>query len=411
MANAVIDDMNDPEFRKLLAQEELILEVTETICELLENEKISRKELADRLGKTKGFVSQLLNGGRNLTLRTVADILHVLGYKIALTPYKEASQDKNALPDRMPNKPEALPAKIIPENQSRLISEDQPLAPLTTWRIGGAAARLAAPADMEDVWGLMRLACDRGWPLFFLGRGSNVLIDDAGLPGLTLHLAKSLQNLEHYGDTLRAGAGVSLPRLAQAALKLGFAGYEFLAGIPGTVGAGVRLNVGADGASLAGVLKRVWVATPQLQLLEFTPAELGLGYRSSLLLNFPHWLVVEAEFNLAHPAAPEAIQARMAALIAQRKTRQPANPRSCGSVFKNPAAGPAAGRLIEAAGFKGHRLGDAVVSRKHANFILNAGSATAAQVKALMAEIQEKVWRTQGVALEREVVLLPEDLA
>ena len=204
---------------------------------------------------------------------------------------------------------------------------------------------------------------------------------------------------------------MSLPRLAQAAARLGFAGFEFLAGIPGTVGAAVRLNAGAEGQSLAGVLKRVWVATPQLQLLELTPPELGLGYRTSLLLNFPHWLVVEAEFHLAHPAGPEAIRARMAELIAQRKTRQPANPKSCGSVFKNPAGGPAAGWLIEAAGFKGHRLGDAVVSRKHANFILNAGRATAAQVKALMADIQEKVWQTQGVALEREVVLLPEDLA
>ena len=131
---------------------------------------------------------------------------------------------------------------------SQLISENHPLAPLTTWRIGGAAARLAAPADLEDVWGLMRLAHDRGWPLFFLGRGSNVLIDDAGLPGLTLHLAKSLQSLTRHGDTLRAGAGVSLPRLAQAAARLGFAGFEFLAGIPGTVGAAVRLNAGAEGA-------------------------------------------------------------------------------------------------------------------------------------------------------------------
>ena len=288
--------------------------------------------------------------------------------------------------------------------------ESVPLAPLTTWRIGGAAARLAAPADLADVWRLMRLAQDRGWPLFFLGRGSNVLIDDAGLPGLTLHLAKSLQGLTHRGDTLRAGAGVSLPRLAQAAAKLGFSGFEFLAGIPGTVGAAVRLNAGAEGQTLAGVLKRVWVATPQLQLLELTPEELGLGYRSSLLLNFPHWLVVEAEFNLAHPAGPQAIQARMAKLIAIRKTRQPANPRSCGSVFKNPPAGPGAGWLIEAVGFKGHRLGDAMVSRKHANFILNRGQATAAQVKALMADIQAKVWQTQGVALEREVVWLPEDL-
>ena len=311
----------------------------------------------------------------------------------------------------MPSKAKALPTKIIPANQSRLILENQPLAPLTTWRIGGAAARLAVPADLSDAWRLMRLAQDRGWPLFFLGRGSNVLIDDGGLPGLTLHLAKSLQGLTRHGDTLRAGAGVALPRLAQAAARLGFAGFEFLAGIPGTVGAAVRLNAGAEGASLAGALSRVRVATPQLQVLEFTPGELTLGYRTSLLINFPHWLVVEAQFNLAHPAGPEAIRARMAELIARRQTRQPANPRSCGSVFKNPVGGPAAGRLIEAAGFKGRRLGDALVSRKHANFILNAGRATAAQIKALISDIQEKVWQTQGVALEREVVFLPEDLA
>jgi UDP-N-acetylmuramate dehydrogenase len=304
-----------------------------------------------------------------------------------------------------------MPSKIFPKDMSQFIIENHPLAPLTTWRIGGAAARLAAPADLEDVYRLMALAYDRGWPLFFLGRGSNVLIDDAGLPGLTLHLAKSLQGLTPHGDTLRAGAGVALPRLAQAAARLGFAGFEFLAGIPGTVGAAVRLNAGAEGENLAGVLRRVWVATPRLQLLEFQADELRLGYRSSLLLNFPHWLVVEAEFALEHPATPEAIKARMAQLIAQRKTRQPANPRSCGSVFKNPPGGPAAGWLIEAAGFKGRRRGGALVSRKHANFILNRGQATAAQVKALIGDIQEKVWRTQGVALEREVVFLPEDLA
>jgi len=288
---------------------------------------------------------------------------------------------------------------------------DFPLAPLTTWKIGGPAARLAAPADLEDVYRLLELARERGWPRFFLGRGSNVLINDAGLPGLTLHLARSLKGVERRGDSLRVGAGVALPRLAQAAVRLGFAGFEFLAGIPGTVGAAVRLNAGAEGRSLAEVLKRVRVVTPRLQLLEFRPAELGLGYRSSLLLNFPHWLVVEAEFHLAQPAGPAAIKARMTELLKARRVRQPANPRSCGSVFKNPPGGPAAGWLIDQAGFKGRRLGDAVVSRKHANFILNHGQASAAQIKALISEIQEQVWRTQGVALEREVVFLPEDLA
>jgi UDP-N-acetylmuramate dehydrogenase len=269
---------------------------------------------------------------------------------------------------------------------------------------------LAAPRDLEEVYALMGLAYDRGWPLFFLGRGSNVLIADAGLPGLTLHLAKSLQKLEPQGETLRVGAGVALPRLARAAAALGFSGFEFLAGIPGTVGGAVRLNAGAEGQNLAGVLRRVWVATPQLQLLEFKAGELGLGYRSSILLNFPHWLVVEAEFALQTPAPPAAIEERMRQLLAARKARFPANPRSCGSVFKNPPNGPAAGALIDQAGCKGRRSGEALVSRKHANFILNQGQATAAQVKALIDDIQETIWRSRGVMLEREVVFLPDDL-
>jgi UDP-N-acetylmuramate dehydrogenase len=172
----------------------------------------------------------------------------------------------------------------------------------------------------------------------------------------------------------------------------------------------VRLNAGADGQDLAGVLRRVWVVTPKLQLLEFGAAELGLGYRSSLLLRFPHWLVVEAEFLLTTPAAPEAIKERLHALQAARQARQPANPRNCGSVFKNPPGAPPAGFLIEQAGLKGRRVGEAQVSRKHANFILNQGRAAATQVKTLIREIQEQVWRTQGVALDREVVFLPEDL-
>ena len=294
--------------------------------------------------------------------------------------------------------------------QKVTLQENVPLAPLTTWKIGGPAQYLAAAAGLEDVYRLMALAYDRGWPLWFLGRGSNILIDDAGLPGLTLHLARSLRHLEHRGDTLRAGAGVSLPRLAQAAADLGFSGFEFLAGIPGTVGAAVRLNAGADGQDLARVLCRVWVVTPKLQLLEFAAGELDLGYRASLLLHFPHWLVVEAEFNLTTPAAPEAIKQRRRALQAARQARQPANPRNCGSVFKNPPGAPPAGFLIEQAGLKGRRVGEAQVSRKHANFILNQGRAAAAQVKALIHEIQEQVWRTQGVALQREVVFLPEDL-
>ncbi len=291
-----------------------------------------------------------------------------------------------------------------------LVYPGYPLAPLTTWRIGGPAQYLAVPQDLEDIFQLMRLAQARGWPLFFLGRGSNLLIADEGLPGLTLHLARSLQGIDLQRDTLRVGAGVALPRLARAAAKLGFSGFEFLAGIPGTVGAAVRTNAGAHGQDLAGVLSRVWVVSPQLKLLELGVGELALGYRSSRLLNFPHWLVVEAEFSIRTPAPPEAVKSRMQELLAVRRATQPTNPRSCGSVFKNPPGATAAGYLIDAAGFKGRRLGDALVSRKHANFILNQGRATAGQIKALVAQIQETVWHTQKVALEREVVFLPDDV-
>jgi len=287
---------------------------------------------------------------------------------------------------------------------------NHPLAPLTTWKIGGAAHYLAMPQDLEEVYALMRLAYDRGWPLFFLGRGSNVLIADEGLPGLTLCLARSLLKLERQGECLRAGAGVPLPKLARYAAELGFSGFEFLAGIPGAVGAAVRLNAGAFGHNLGGVLRRVWVVTPQLHLVELDAAALGLGYRSSLLLNFPHWLVAEAEFALGEPTPTGEIMARMQDFLAVRKSRHPANPRSCGSVFKNPPHGPSAGWLIDDLGLKGRRRGDAQVSRKHANFILNQGRATAAQVKALMAEIQDRVWQAHQVALEREVVFLPDDL-
>jgi UDP-N-acetylmuramate dehydrogenase len=303
-----------------------------------------------------------------------------------------------------------VPSEIRLKNIRGPILENHPLAPLTTWRIGGPARFLAVPADLEDVFRLMRLAQDRGWPLFYLGRGSNVLIDDAGLPGLTLHMGRSLQKFAFQEEVVRAGAGVSLPCLARAAANAGVLGFEFLAGIPGTVGAAVRLNAGADGQDLAGVLRRVWVATPQLQILELPAQELQLGYRSSLLLHLPHWLVVEAEFSLAGRADRQTVLSHLRRLLAARRLRQPKNPRTCGSVFKNPPGAPAAGYLIDQAGFKGRRAGDAMVSEKHANFILNQGQATAADIKALVAAVQEAVWRAHHIALEREVVFLPEDL-
>ena len=287
---------------------------------------------------------------------------------------------------------------------------DYPLGPLTTWKIGGPAEFLAVPRDIEDVWVLHREAFRRGCPLFFLGRGSNVLVADAGLPGITLHLGKDFQKLARQGDTVRVGAGVGLPRLAATMAAWGQGGFEFLAGIPGTVGAAVRLNAGAHGMDLGRVLKRVWVATPELEIRELTVPEIAPGYRTSRLLEQPRWLVVEIEVALQEEAAPQEIKQRLGDLLRERRARQPAQARTCGSVFKNPPGGPPAGQLIDAAGWKDRSLGGAQVSSKHANFIINRGGATAADITALMAAIQESVWQRFGVRLEREVVFLPQDV-
>jgi UDP-N-acetylmuramate dehydrogenase len=287
---------------------------------------------------------------------------------------------------------------------------DFPLAPLTTWKIGGAAQFLAVPRDVEDVFALSREAAARGWPLFFLGRGSNVLIADAGLPGITLHLAKTFQTVELQGGTLRVGAGVALPRLAKFLADRGRGGFEFLAGIPGTMGAAVRLNAGAHGQNLGQNLRRVRVLTPALEFRELTVSEIAPGYRTSRLIDLPQWLVVEAEFVVQGEASPEKIHRHLRELLKERRARQPSHPRTCGSVFKNPPQGPPAGRLIEAAGWKGRGLGGAQVSRKHANFIINRGGATASEMVSLMAAIEDSVWQRFGLRLEREVVFLPQDI-
>jgi UDP-N-acetylmuramate dehydrogenase len=208
-----------------------------------------------------------------------------------------------------------------------------PLAPLTTWKIGGPAQFLAVPQDLEDVLALQRTAATRGLPLFFLGRGSNVLIADAGLPGITLHLVKSFQKLERQIDTVRVGAGVGLPRLAKIMADWGQGGFEFLAGIPGTVGAAVRINAGAHGRDLGRILKRLWVVTPELGIKELTLTDIAPEYRTSRLLLQPRWLVVETEFALTAEVSTAEIQRRMRGFLEERRARQPSHPRTCGSVF------------------------------------------------------------------------------
>ena len=286
-----------------------------------------------------------------------------------------------------------------------------PLAPLTTWGIGGPAEYLVTPRSVAEAADLLAAARDEGWPVYFLGRGSNVLIADDGLPGLTVHLTRFCQEIHWRDDQVTVGAGVFLPRLAAVLAQQGWTGYEFLIGIPGTVGAAVRLNAGTGpGQEMADRVVSVTVLTDDLEVRTLPAAAVAFGYRSSLLLQQPRWLVLAATLRLAERAAPAALQAAQRDIIQKRRARFPAEKLTCGSVFKNPPGGPPAGWLIEQCGCKGWAVGDAQVSHKHANFIINRGQATAEHMQTLIKAIQEKVWQEQGVALEREVICLPEDV-
>jgi UDP-N-acetylmuramate dehydrogenase len=238
-----------------------------------------------------------------------------------------------------------------------------------------------------------------------------LLIADQGLPGITLHLAKSLDHITFADGVVKAGAGVFLPHFAAMMARRGWAGFEFLIGIPGTVGAAIRLNAGTgSGQEMANILKSVSVLTSHLQLRTFSVSELELGYRHSMLLAHPSWLVLEAEFFLRDQAPPPELAAAHRRIIEQRRAKFPPEKLTCGSVFKNPPQGPPAGWLIDQCGFKGKSLGDAQVSTHHANFIINRGRATAAHIQALISDIQETVWKKHSINLEREVVFLPADL-
>lgn len=303
-----------------------------------------------------------------------------------------------------------VPARLEKFLRQALVQE--PLAPYTTWRIGGPAQFLLAPASAEEAVEAVVAAGQEGWPVFYLGRGSNLLIADQGLPGLTLHLGRSLGQISLADGVVRTGAGVYLPHLAAFLAGRGWAGFEFLIGIPGSVGGAVRLNAGTGpGQELGERLLRVTVLTPEGEVRTMAAAELHLGYRQSVLLQKPRWLVLAAEFALTEQAPPAALAARHRRIIQARRAKFPPEKLTCGSVFKNPPQGPPAGWLIDQCGLKGKRLGDAQVSERHANFLINRGQASAAQMMALMAQVQETVWQIHGIALEREVVCLPEDAA
>jgi UDP-N-acetylmuramate dehydrogenase len=282
------------------------------------------------------------------------------------------------------------------------MEEHVALARYTTIGTGGPARWFARPATLDELVQALAWAAENEVEVETIGLGSNLLVADAGVDALVLKLSGELAAARVEGETLVAGGGAANAVALHRARAAGLGGFEFAAAIPGTAGGGVRMNAGAYGRDWRDVLVgAVVVDAHGTRTLDADGLE--LSYRHSIL--GPGQVVAEVRFHL-EPRPPGEVKALAAELLAQRKATQPTNKRTFGSVFKNPAGGRGAGQLIEEAGLKGHRIGGAQISPRHANFIENPGGATSSDCLALMVEARRRVLEQFGVPLEHEVQFL-----
>jgi UDP-N-acetylmuramate dehydrogenase len=297
--------------------------------------------------------------------------------------------------------------RVGTEIQRRLgirTSPDEPMARFTTMRVGGPADLYAAPVNPFELRALVRLVRGRGVPYTLLGRGSNVVIADAGVRGLLIHVRA--QGYEIADDRLVAEAGLPMAKAATVTAEAGLSGLEFGLAIPGNVGGAVWANAGAHDSDVAAILESALVLGADGTQASLAPAALGLAYRESRFRHAspegPAEVILGATFRLA-PDDPAAIRARLDEIRRWRQAHQPLGIPSAGSVFRNPVEGPSAGALVDRCGLKGRRIGGAVVSEKHANWILNDRGGSAADVRTLGKLVQATVKRETGVALTFEI--------
>lgn len=287
------------------------------------------------------------------------------------------------------------------------VLEHEPMARHTTMRVGGPAEILFSPASEGELLFAVREAKRAGAPFRIIGNGSNLLVLDGGLPGLTIRLGEAFSKISVDGNQIRAQAGTLLSRVAAAARDASLTGLEFASGIPGSAGGGMAMNAGAYGGQLSDVFEGCRALDPETGIISaLGPAEMALGYRESAALS-RGLIVTEAAFRLT-AGDRSAIQAKMDDLSARRREKQPLNLPSAGSTFKRPE-GYFAGALIEQAGLKGLRVGGACVSEKHAGFVVNDRNATAKDVLDLIRLVQARVLEHSGVRLETEVRILGEE--
>jgi UDP-N-acetylmuramate dehydrogenase len=286
------------------------------------------------------------------------------------------------------------------------VGRDRPLAPLTTFRLGGPAAVFLRAESLDDLAALAGVLGGTGLPLLIIGRGSNMLVADGGWPGIALQLGQRFRRVEVEGAELEAGGAAPLPSLAARSARASLGGMAFAVAIPGSVGGGVRMNAGAHGGELADLL--VWADVFHLageaagRPARMKPDELGFGYRRSALP--PGAVVTAARFALT-PASEAGVRAEIDEARRWRRDNQPVNQPNCGSVFANPPE-LAAGRVVELLGMKGERAGGARVSEVHANFIVAAEGATAADVLVLIRRAMRRARDELGIALRTEVQLV-----
>jgi UDP-N-acetylmuramate dehydrogenase len=281
---------------------------------------------------------------------------------------------------------------------------DEPLKRYTAWKIGGPADALLEPRSVDELVGATERAGEHDVPVTILGGGTNVLVRDGGIRGLTIRLAKSLTSIEIEETHVTADAGVLYPVLANTTAGRGLAGLEFATGIPGTVGGAVYMNAGAYGSETTEVLDWADVFMGH-RIVRMENRDLELSYRHSALHEKPGWIVLRAGYALT-PGDPLELKARIKEFRAQRMNGSPNRP-SCGSTFKRPE-GDFPGRVIEAAGLKGTRVGRIEVSPVHANYFVNLGDGTAQEALELIELVRQRVIERLGIELEPEVRVIGE---
>jgi UDP-N-acetylmuramate dehydrogenase len=281
---------------------------------------------------------------------------------------------------------------------------DAPMRQFTSIKVGGLADVLFFPKDVKELMKLVRRARRRNIPLLILGKGTNLVVKDTGIRGWVISLTHGMRKIQMKGDVVEADAGLPLQRLVQFSVQKGLTGLEPFCGIPGTVGGGLAMNAGAWGAELRDLLLSVTLMKEDGEVVERPREELKFSYRNLSLP--PSWIILGGRFQLKKGEKGEVLE-RVKTYSEMRRRTQPLDYPSAGSIFKNPEEGPA-GKWIEEAGLKGFKIGQAMVSDLHANFIVNLGKATAEEVISLMEWVEKKIYDEKGISLEREVKVVGE---